>query len=80
MERVDLSAAHSLGVFREINFYDAKIKEINVEEDEGLQWDALLRFHLKVDPDKLDDKQYFNLVAGLEWVIKQENNKYKKED
>tara|TARA_R110002020_G_C16103417_1_gene758876 strand:+ start:530 stop:772 length:243 start_codon:yes stop_codon:yes gene_type:complete len=80
LERVDLSAAHSFGVFRDTNFYDSKIKEVNVDGDEGLQWDALIRYHLKVDPDKLKDEDYFKLAAGLEWVIRQENEKYKKED
>ena len=79
MEGVDLRLASSYGAFRPVGFYDAKIKEHNIDKDEGAQWDALLRYHFKVDPDGLDDDQYFKLVASLEWVIRMENEKYKKE-
>jgi len=33
-----------------------------------------------MDPEGLPDDDYFKLVAGLEWVIRQENEKYKKKD
>lgn len=69
--------AHSFGNFRNTNFYDAKIKEIDVDNNPGLQWDAMLRYHFKVNPDELEDKDYFKLIASLEWVIRMENEKYK---
>jgi hypothetical protein len=41
---------------------------------------ALLRYHFKVDPDKLTDDQYYKLAAQLTWVIEMENSKYKNTD
>lgn len=70
-----------MGGFKAVNFYDFKIKEHNVEGDEALQWNALLRFHFKItDPDKLSDDEFFKLCAQLQWVMEQENNKYKNSD
>ena len=75
-----MSLAYSFGALRRVNFYDARIKEINVDEDEGLKWDSLIRYHFKIDPEPLSDDAYFKLVAGLEWVIRQENEKHKNKD
>jgi len=59
------------------NFYDASLKEYSIDNDEGAQWDALIRYHFKTDPTNLEDEPYFKLCAQLEWVIRQENEKYK---
>jgi len=77
---LDLSLANSFGNFRKVNFYDAKVKEFDVDNNENYQIDALLRFHFKINPDNLDDEEYFNLYAQLEWVIRMENEKYKNKD
>lgn len=42
--------------------------------------DALIRYHFKIDPDELEDENYFKLAAQLTWVIEMENNKYKNTD
>lgn len=70
-----MELAQSLGGFKELNFYSHKIKEINVDGDEGLQWDALIRYHFKVDPSALPDDEFFKLAAALEWVIRMEKEK-----
>jgi hypothetical protein len=69
--------AHTLGGFRSVSFYDSQIAKFSVKDHEGDQWDALLRYHFKVDPTGMEDDEYFKLVAQLHWVIEQENNKYK---
>jgi len=44
------------------------------------QMDALLRYHFKINPDTLEDNEYFKLAAQLTWVIEMENAKYKTKD
>ena len=61
-----------MGGLRNVNFYSQKIKDVGVDNDEGLQWDALLRYHFKIDPSGLDDDAFFKLAAALEWVIRTE--------
>lgn len=75
-----MSLANEMGGLRFVSFYDAKIDEFKIDKDEGQQWDALLRYHFKIDPTGLSDNEYFKLVAQLAWVIEQENNKYKNQD
>lgn len=72
---MDLELAQSLGGFKENNFYSQKIKEVDVDGDEGLQWEALLRYHFKIDPTGLSDEDFFKLAASLEWVIRMEKEK-----
>ena len=77
---MDLGLANNFGNLRTANFYDDKIKEFDIDNDEGAQIDALLRFHFKVNPDGLSDEEYFRLYAQLEWVIRMENKKYETKD
>ena len=51
-----------------------------LEGSELEQMDALLRYHFKVNPDTLEDNEYFKLAAQLTWVIEMENSKYKSKD
>jgi len=51
-----------------------------LEASELEQMDALLRYHFKVNPDTLEDNEYFKLAAQLTWVIEMENSKYKTKD
>jgi len=40
------------------------------------QWESLLRYHFKVDPDSLTDADFFNLCAQLRYVIKSEQKRF----
>ena len=76
-----MSAALSVSGASFVNFFDFNIQKHNIEENELYQWDALLRYHFKItNPELLNDDEYFKLCAQLKWVIKEENNKYKKQD
>ena len=75
-----MHVANKVGGGKFINFYDERIAEHSIEGDEGAQWDALIRYHFKLDPTQLKDEEYFKLIAQLEWVIRQENEKYKNKD
>jgi len=51
-----------------------------LEGSELEQMDALLRYHFKINPEELNDNEYFKLAAQLTWVIEMENSKYKTKD
>jgi hypothetical protein len=35
---------------------------------------ALIRYHLRIDPRQLPDEEYAEVWAGLEWVMKAKAN------
>ncbi|BAQ92549.1 hypothetical protein [uncultured Mediterranean phage uvMED] len=76
MEGVNLALANSLSNFRPVGFYDYNINKFDIDNNEPEQWDALLRFHFKINPNELADDEYFKMAAQLKWVIEQENKKY----
>lgn len=39
-----------------------------------------MRYHFKINPDDLNDEQFYKLAAQLTWVIEMENSKYKNKD
>lgn len=47
-----------------LGFYQSQIKE-----NGALQSDAVLHFYFKIDPETLNDEQYFKLQAKLEWIL-----------
>lgn len=38
------------------------------------QWDGLLHFHFKEDPEKWDDDKYFKKIAQLSWIFENGKN------
>lgn len=47
------------------------------KKDELRKIDALIRFHFKIDPDKLTDNKWAELWQQLQYALEQENQRFK---